>query len=232
MKWPSPATEPEWPTEITNLQAKNEVAKRLANRLRDGDIVGAGSGSTSFLTLRALHNRAAEENLHFLAIPTSIEVAMACASWGIETTELYKDRPDWSFDGADEVDPGKRLIKGRGGALFSEKILMAASPEPYIVVDKTKLVSRLGSRHPIPVEVDPLAVVYIINELRSFKAITDVKIRTGQGKDGPVITERGNLLIDLSCEDVPDGLHSSVKLLPGVLETGIFENYQFELIVA
>jgi ribose 5-phosphate isomerase A len=157
---------------------------------------------------------------------------VACASWGIATTELYQARPDWSFDGADEVDKAKRLIKGRGGALFSEKILMAASPEPYIVVDQTKLVDRLGTRHPIPVEVDPLATTYVINELAKYQEISQVKIRTGQGKDGPVITERGNIIVDLTCEIVPDGFHSSLKLLPGVLETGIFEGYKFELIVA
>lgn len=232
MKWSLTAPEPEWSAKIINYEAKKTVAERLANRLRHNEIVGVGSGSTSFLTLQALHTRATNEDLHFMAIPTSIEVARACAAWGVSTTELYKDRPDWSFDGADEVDPDRRLIKGRGGALFREKILMAASPEPYIVVDQTKIVDQLGSRHPIPVEVDPFAVTYVTDELAGYSNITKAVVRTGQGKDGPVITERGNVIMDLTCSSVPNDFHPSIKLLPGVVETGIFQNYKFELIVA
>ena len=93
-----------------------------------------------------------------LAIPTSHEVSLTCSILGIPTSTLLNARPDWSFDGADEVDPQKNLIKGRGGAMFAEKLVMKSSPENYILVDQSKFVENLGAKVAVPIEVDPRAV--------------------------------------------------------------------------
>src|SRR5690349_18637822 len=104
-----------WPAEIANREAKESLATQVASLLKDGDVVGAGSGSTSFLAIQAIGERMKRENLRCTAIPTSVEAELACVSCGIPVTTLLAATPNWSFDGADEVDPVKNLIKGRGG---------------------------------------------------------------------------------------------------------------------
>jgi ribose 5-phosphate isomerase A len=221
-----------WSGAIKNEDAKREVAARLAEKLRDGQTIGVGSSSTSFLTLQALAARAEKEGLRFTGIPTSVEVALACTSLGIKTATLVESRPDWSFDGADEVDGAKRLIKGRGGALYQEKLMMASAPESYIVVDRSKLVERLGQNFPAPVEIDPAALSLMYDKLEDLPGLTDIVLRTGSGKDGPIITERGNLIVDLHFDHIPEDTHARLKALPGVVETGLFFGYDFELLVA
>jgi ribose 5-phosphate isomerase A len=221
-----------WSGAIKNEEAKREVATQLAAKLEDGQTIGVGSGSTSFLTLQALADRAAKESLRFTGIPTSVEVALACASLGIPTATLIEARPDWSFDGADEVDGDKRLIKGRGGALYQEKLMMAAAPQSYILVDRSKLVDRLGQNFPAPVEIDPMALSLMYEKLEGFPGLTDITLRTGTGKDGPIITERGNLIIDLHFDEIAPDAHARLKAMAGVVETGLFFGYDYELLVA
>ena len=221
-----------WSGAIKNEAAKREAAARLAANLVDGQTIGIGSGSTSFVTLQALAARAEKENLSFTAIPTSVEVALACASLGLRTASLVEAKPDWSFDGADEVDARKRLIKGRGGALYQEKLMMEASPRSYIVVDESKRVERLGQNFPAPVEIDPDALSLIYEKLEGFPGLTEVTLRTGGGKDGPVITERGNLILDLRFDEIADDTHARLKAMAGVVETGLFFGYDFHLVIA
>jgi ribose 5-phosphate isomerase A len=221
-----------WSGAIKNEAAKREVAAQLAANLVDGQTIGIGSGSTSFVTLQALAARAEKENLSFTAIPTSVEVALACASLGLRTASLVEAKPDWSFDGADEVDARKRLIKGRGGALYQEKLMMEASPRTYIVVDSSKRVERLGQNFPAPVEIDRDALSLMYEKLEDFPGLTEVTLRAGGGKDGPVITERGNLILDLRFDEIADDTHARLKAMAGVVETGLFFGYDFHLVIA
>jgi ribose 5-phosphate isomerase A len=232
MQWKNRPNGLTWSGAIKNEEAKREVAARLAANLEDGQTVGVGSGSTSFLTLQALAARAEKEGLSFTGIPTSVEVGLACTSLGIPTATLVEARPDWSFDGADEVDGRKRLIKGRGGALYQEKLMMAAAPRSFIVVDRSKLVERLGQNFPAPVEIDPAALSLMYEKLEGLPGLTRIDLRTGSGKDGPIITERGNLIIDLHFDEIPPDTHARLKQMPGVVETGLFFDYDFELLVA
>lgn len=218
-------------TPVENESAKREAASKMAARLRPDEVVGVGSGSTSRLTLEALAARSAVEGFSWTAIATSYEVELACAEAGVPIVSLATRRPDWSFDGADEVDPTANLIKGRGGALLREKLVMAASPERYVVVDPSKLVARLGERHPVPVEVVPEAVRLVIDEL-GRRGWRDVALRAGGGKDGPVITERGNYLLDVTVRDVPADAEAWLKSLPGVVESGLFVGYAPTVVVA
>src|ERR1700677_2312900 len=111
-----------WRTGISNLDAKQAVARQMAARLRDDDVVGVGSGSTSLLALHALVDQANDNGWHFTAITTSLEMEMACAELHTRTSSLLELRPDWSFDGADEVDGEGNMIKGRGVAMLREKL--------------------------------------------------------------------------------------------------------------
>jgi len=216
---------------VDNEAAKRHAATSMAERLRPGDVVGVGSGSTSRLALEALVARSSTEGFSWTAVVTSYEVELACGAAGVPTVSLAARRPDWSFDGADEVDPSANLIKGRGGALLREKLVMAASPERYVVVDPSKLVQRLGERHRVPVEVVPEALRLVVDEL-ARRGWSDAVLRHGDGKDGPVITERGNYLLDVAIHDVPADAESSLKALPGVVETGLFIGYAPTVVVA
>src|SRR6201995_1000086 len=127
-----------WSADIINIEGKQKVADEIAKKVKDGDILGVGSGSTSYLALLAIAKKVKDEKLNIKAIPTSIEISLVCSRLGIPLTSLYEHRPDWLFDGADEVDPDKSLIKGRGGAVVKEKLMIASSPLCYILVDETK----------------------------------------------------------------------------------------------
>jgi len=216
---------------VANEEAKRAAAAQMAKRLKPGDVVGAGSGSTSLLTLEALVARGRDEGIGWTAVPTSLEIELACAAAGIATASLSALRPDWSFDGADEVDPAGNLLKGRGGALLREKLVMAASPERYIVVDPSKLVDRLGTRFPVPVEVIPEAVRLVADALAA-RGYSDMVLRHGQGKDGPLLTEHGNYLLDVKMTDISERTEADLKSVPGVVESGLFYGYRPNVVVA
>jgi ribose 5-phosphate isomerase A len=220
-----------WAGTITNRAGKQKVADQIVAKIKDGDVIGVGSGSTVYLTLFAIAEKIKAEKLNILAIPTSIEISMACSKLGIPLTSLYEHKPDWCFDGADEVDPNRSLIKGRGGALFKEKLLISSSPLNYIIVDDTKLVEKLGSKFPVPIEVFPSALLHVEDELKKLGAASIV-LRLAGGKDGPVITENGNLLLDVHFDGIDNGLELKIKAITGVIESGLFINYNIEVLVA
>jgi ribose 5-phosphate isomerase A len=220
-----------WPDAIVNDEAKRAAASQMAKRLRPGDVVGVGSGSTSRLTVEALAERSGAEGIPWTAVPTSLEVELTCAGSGISVAQLSVLRPDWSFDGADEVDPTGNLIKGRGGALLREKLVMAASPERYVVVDRSKLVDRLGTRFAVPLEVIPDALRLVVDAL-ARRGCTDVVVRHGNGKDGPLITEHGNYLLDARVEEITEHTEVELKAIPGVVESGLFIGYDPTVVVS
>ncbi len=230
MKWSNKAANTlEWSGEITNREQKEQVASRIAARVKEGDVIGVGSGSTSFLAIQAIGRRMLAEKLNVVAIPTSTEVALACTVLGIPTTTLLNMKPDWCFDGADEVDPDNNLIKGRGGQMFAEKLLISSSPENYILVDESKLVPVLGKKFPVPVEVFPEALHLVENELMALGA-AEVRLRLGKGKDGPVVTESGNFILDARFEQIGTDLEKRIKVIPGVIESGLFMGYNVSIV--
>lgn len=220
-----------WAGTVTNESEKRASAAQMAKRLRPGDVVGVGSGSTSRLTIEALVARSRDETIDWTAVPTSLEVELTCAGYGVATATLSTLRPDWSFDGADEVDPSGNLIKGRGGAMLREKLVMASSPERYIVVDRSKLVDQLGTRFSVPLEVIPEAV-RLVGDALGGRGLTDVVLRTGTGKDGPVITERGNYILDARLRTISEETEAELKAIPGVVESGLFMGYRPTVIVS
>jgi len=221
-----------WRKGISNLDAKEKVAREMAARLRDNDVVGVGSGSTSLLALHALVDQANSNGWHFTAITTSIEMEMACAELRIRTSSLLEQRPDWSFDGADEVDGDGDMIKGRGGAMLREKLIIASSPERYILVDDSKLVERLGLKFPIPLELVPESLQLVQSELLERFEVHEIELRKAVGKDGPVITENRNLILDVRFADVTPDLDPQLNSVPGVVGTGLFVGFHPTVISA
>jgi len=220
-----------WTDTIINKEAKQKVADKIAEKVKDGDVLGVGSGSTSYMALLAIAKKIKEQKLDVKAIATSIEITMVCSNLGIPTTTLFEHRPDWYFDGADEVDPDKSLIKGRGGAMFKEKLIMSASPVTYIIVDESKLVKKLGTNFPIPIEVFPTALLHVEQQLKALGA-NSLTLRPAKGKDGPIITENGNLVLDAKFDSVGKDLEKKIKAITGVIESGLFIGYNVEILVA
>jgi ribose 5-phosphate isomerase A len=218
-----------WPREVKNLQFKLEVAGRIAARAADGQIVGIGSGSAAFLTLWAIGRRVAGEQLNIRVVTTSYETEVAASSLKLPMDRLGQATPDWGVDGADEIDGEGRLLKGRGGALFREKLLWNSSAHMVLAIDPSKHVERLGSHFPLPIEVHPNAVELVAARLTE-RGCRSAALRTGTGKDGPVLTESGFVLLDAHFREIPIGLHSEIKAIPGVLETGLFEGYEYEVV--
>jgi ribose 5-phosphate isomerase A len=218
-----------WNGEITHYEQKMSLAKQVAQKAGNGDVIGFGSGSTSFLIVHAIAGRIREEGLKVSAIPTSPEIKMACHSLEIPVDSLTHVRPDWSFDGADEVDKDNNLIKGRGGAMFMEKILMCCSDQNYIVVDRSKIVDTLGEKFPVPIEINPEALVYVRKALSGLGA-SEIIMRLAKAKDGPVVTECGNFILDVRFQHISRELEKEIKSITGVIESGLFIGYPVDII--
>jgi len=209
-----------WCREIADPAGKCRAAMLLMPRVREGDCIGVGTGSSSFVFLQCLG-----EAMHNVAvIPAAYETRLACVSMGIPVASLLERRPDWSVDGADEIDPDGNLIKGRGGGLFTEKLIMAASPERYIIGGAGKTVNKLGERFPVPVEIFPQALHIVTGGLKRLGAV-EVTLRQAERKDGPVICESGGLLLDVRFGEINAALEGEIKMIPGVIESGLFWGY-------
>lgn len=229
MQWD--VTAPTWPGEISNRQAKEQVAHQVAGHAADGDTIGIGSGSTSFLALLALAQRVHDEGLQVRCVPTSEEIAGYCTDLGLVVSPLVNARPDWCFDGADEVDPENNLIKGRGGAFVREKLVFAAAPRRFILIDSSKLVPRLGMVHKLPLEVLPDAVNLVRAQLRESVGVAP-EIRPAGGKDGGVVTEQGGIIMDLPLDGSvpPTELDTLLNNTVGITGTGLFAGFELELL--
>ena len=226
--WHASAALP-WPASVANLAEKQAVAERIAQQVADGQLIGIGSGSATYMALWAIGQRVRNESLSIRVVTTSFETETAAFTLGIPTVPLGAVEPEWGVDGADEVDSDGRVLKGRGGALFMEKILWATCRRMYLAIDPSKRVARLGQGFPLPVEVHRHAVE-LVGRALDAQGARSWGLRLAGGKDGPVITEWGNLVIDAWFEEIPHGLHAQLKAVPGVVETGLFEGYSYEIL--
>ena len=214
---------------IKNKEEKEKVACKIAEKVKDRQVIGFGSGSTAYLAILKIAEKVQKENLRITAIPTSLEIKMLCSYLGIPTATLLEKKPDWSFDGADEVDGNLWLIKGRGGAMFKEKLNILNSPITYILIDESKKVDKLCTNFPIPVECCSNATTYVKQELKRLGA-TEITLRKAQGKDGPIITENGNIILDVIMKNITAQTEEEIKKITGVIESGLFINYSVKII--
>lgn len=230
MRWNDDYFTIEWSQEITNYDEKLTVARKIASLANNGDVIGFGSGSTSFLAVQEIAKRVRNEGLNVTAIPTSNEIRMVCSALGVPVATLDDVRPDWGFDGADEVSPEGWLVKGRGGAMFNEKLIMVNSSKTYIIVDKSKFVTKLCEKFPIPVECVPAAYKSVTTKLYELGAECVHLRLSGKAKDGPIITENGNYILDTTFKNVDNTLEYAIKNIVGVLESGLFIGYNIEIV--
>lgn len=201
---------------------KEKVAQSLAAKVKNGETIGLGSGSTAELAVLAIGRRIAAEKLAVFGVATSLRTAALAQEAGIKVLSSFTDVSiDWAFDGADEVDPAFNLIKGRGAMMLNEKIIARRAKEFIVIVTEEKLVDRLGSKFPVPIEVVPNAVSHVIAELKKLGG-KSIEIRQSDKKYGPVISENGNVIIDAWFDSIPPEYEVKIKSIVGVLETGIF----------
>lgn len=204
-------------------ELKKAVAKEALSFVDDDMVIGLGTGSTTAYFIKLLGELIREEELEVYGIPTSHQSRLLAIESGIPVISLDEtDAIDIAVDGADEVDPNLNLIKGRGAALTMEKIVEYRAGTFIVLVDESKLVERLGEKMPVPIEVIPAAWRAIAEELEVFNARAE--LRMGVKKDGPVITDNGNFILDAKFERIEDPLDMEIELntIPGVVENGIF----------
>ncbi len=209
---------------------KQAAARRAVALVADGMALGIGSGTTMQHVITALGERV-RAGLCVVGVPTSEATAARARALGIPLTTLA-ERPelDLALDGADEIDPRLDLVKGHGGSLLREKVVATAAARLVIVADASKLVPRLGTRAPLPVEVVPFAAAWCARRLERLGARP--ALRGGAAR--PFVTDNGNWILDCAFGPIADGagLAAAIRALPGVVEHGLFLGMAEQAIVA
>ena len=216
MSAPDPATE-----------MKQLVARAAVDRVQSNQIVGLGSGSTAAFFIQYLGERLQAGQLtNIQGVATSFQAEVLARQYGIPLASPNAvDRIDIAVDGADEVDPARNLIKGGGAAHTREKIVDCLAKEFIVVVDASKLVDRLGTTFLLPVEVLPMAWQPVSRAIVALGG--EPTLRMAVKKAGPIVTDQGNLVLDVK---FPNGIENPAELektlnnIPGVLENGLFIN--------
>jgi len=213
---------------------KQAVAAAAVDQIQDGMVLGLGSGSTAALMIQGLGARLASGALRdIVGVTTSFQGEVMAAELGIPLRSLNAvDRIDLAIDGADEVDPAFQLIKGGGACHVQEKLVACRAERFIVVVDATKLVDRLNLGFLLPVEVLPGAWRQVQAQLQSMGGIAELRMATR--KAGPVVTDQGNLVLDVKFADgIADPVHleREINNIAGVLENGLFVNLADEVLV-
>lgn len=203
------------------MDAKRLAAEKAVELIQDGMTVGLGSGSTASFAIRKIGQRV-QQGLKIRTVATSHKTENLARELSIPVYDPAEvDSIDIALDGADEVDTKGNLIKGGGGSLLREKIIAFASKSFHVMVDQSKLVEHLG-RVALPVEIVPFGAALTIKHLRALGS--DPVIRQSDGKT--FITDNGNVIADCRFQGIeaPAWLDVKIKMIPGVIETGLFSN--------
>jgi len=204
-------------------EAKKNAALEAVKHVKDGFVVGLGSGSTAAYAIQEIGRLIRQKNWKVLGVPTSHQAFLLAVNCGISMTTLNEHpRLDLTIDGVDQVDPDLNMVKGMGGALTKEKIVASASKQNLIVADETKLTKKLGTNQSVPIEVLPFAAALVESRIKKMKG--KPVLREGKGKVGPVMTDNGNFIVDADFGPIndPGKLNAALKSIPGVVETGLF----------
>jgi ribose 5-phosphate isomerase A len=202
--------------------SKVALAKEAVKFVKSGMVVGLGSGSTAREFIRVLAE-AGPSDVVLVATSADSEFLAAELGLGRRLMPMWAvDKIDLAVDGADEVTHGKVMLKGKGGAMLREKIVDYAAERFVVLIEEHKLVDKIPTRNPVPIEVVPWAWRHVAREVeRRFGGV--VKLRQDGGKLGPVVTDSGNYILDWTPPSALDpSAEDALKLMPGVVETGIF----------
>jgi ribose 5-phosphate isomerase A len=200
---------------------KKAAALKAIEFVRDGMVVGLGTGSTAKHLVIAL-GKLVRAGMKLRGVPTSQETAALAKEAGIPLLDSENRwEVDVAIDGADQVDPGFNLIKGGGGALLKEKIVAASAKQFIVMVDHTKQVPVLGGSFPLPIEVIPFGWG---STARAIESLTNSRVILRERNGIPFKTEAGNLIVDVHIDRIsqPGELETALNLIPGVVETGLF----------
>jgi ribose 5-phosphate isomerase A len=209
---------------------KKQAGEKAAEYVKDGMIVGLGTGSTVEWTIRKL-GELVKDGLEIIGIPTSVRSETLARELGIKLTTLIEHpKIDLTIDGADEVDPKLNLIKGLGGALTREKIVAASSKKEIIVVDESKLVEVLGTKAPVPVEV----IQFAWNTCKTSLLSLNAKPVLRMADEKEYVTDNNNYILDCKFNQInnPEELEMKINNIPGVVENGLFLKLTDIVIVA
>ena len=211
------------------IPEKQLAAEAACDYIRDGMIVGLGTGTSAEFAVRKLGSLV-REGLSIRGIPTSNRTRKLAEDEGIPLIDFSESMfIDLTIDGADEIDGNLNMIKGGGAALLQEKIVASVSRKEIIVGSKTKMVDNLGS-FPLPVEVIPFGWQVVFNQLESLNGNPDLRLHNGQ----PLLTDQGNYIIDCHFRRIrnPKLLENQINMIPGVVENGLFINLCSKMILA
>lgn len=226
-----PRKEVAWEAAQLIDDAKKEVAHEAAMMVEDGQVLGLGTGSTTHYFIQNLGERILTEEIEIMGIPTSYQSFFLAKECNIPITTLDEHLPDLAVDGADEVDPNLNLIKGGGAAHTLEKIVDSSASKFVVIVDESKIVKELGD-FPVPLEVMPSAYRPVTDKVKVMGGVP--QLRMAQMKDGPVITDNHNFVVDVQFEKIPTPheLETALNNIPGVVENGIFTDVTNQVLVA
>ena len=212
---------------------KQEVGRAAAAQVKSDSIVGLGTGSTTAFAIQFIGERLKSGEIkNVVGIPTSFQASVLAKQHGIPLTTLDEaPRIDIAIDGADEVDPQQNLIKGGGAAHTREKVVDALAERFVVVVDSSKLVDKLGTTFALPIEVLPMAIAPVSRAVKALGGVPE--LRMGINKDGPIITDQGNMILDVkfTAIDDPAALEKTLNNIPGVLENGLFVGVATEVLI-
>ncbi|MDG2063537.1 MAG: ribose-5-phosphate isomerase RpiA [SAR324 cluster bacterium] len=211
------------------ISEKQRAAEAAVEYVKDGMIVGLGTGSTTEFAVKKLGERV-RDGLAIRGIPTSDVTKVQAEEEGIPLIDFSETMYiDLTIDGADEIDVNLNMIKGGGAALLREKIVASASKEEIIIVSHEKFVKQLGS-FPLPVEVIPFGWQVIFNQLETLGGSPDLRLKQGQ----PLLTDQGNYIIDCRFRQILDAaqLEQRLNMIPGVVENGLFTGLCTRMIMA
>ena len=206
--------------------AKRKAVLKALEPIKNGWIIGIGSGSTTAYAISELDRITKARRLELSIVPTSHQIENLAIDHGLRILSMNEARTvDYAIDGADQVERGSlNLIKGGGAAMLREKIVDSAAGTLAIVVDETKLSNRLGGKQTVPLEVLRSAYRYVQSQIVRMGG--RAHLREGTGKVGPVVTDDGNFVLDADFGTIekPNVLERRLKSIPGIIETGLFIN--------
>lgn len=215
------------------MNDKQAVALEAASYVKNEMIVGLGTGSTANYFIEALAERQKTENLRVTTVASSNISMIKAQSVGLTVLSLAQlSQIDLYVDGADEITPDNTLLKGRGYDLVMEKLLAKAAKQFIVVADKSKLVDRIGTHYPIPIEVMPFAWQAAKRSIEAIGGVGD--LRPNAAKDGLCITSHGSLVLDMRFDASLDAhaLNALLNNVPGVVEHGIFAHLADTILIA